>query len=39
MSTYSIQVHDKIINFPKYLFFELSEEFRRDSKMSSNHPR
>ena len=38
MSTYNIQFYDKIIKFPevRYLFYELSEEFRRDLKMSSN---
>ena len=37
MSKRNIQFHDKIRkNIPKYLFFELSEEFGRDWKTSSN---
>ena len=36
MSTHNIQFHDKIIKFPKYLFFsELSEEFSKDSETDS----
>ena len=32
-------IHDRIKKFPEYLFScsELSEEFRRDLKTSSNH--
>ena len=33
MSTHNIQYHDKIRTF---CFLELAEEFRSDSKMSSN---
>ena len=37
MSTNNIQFHDKIRNFSLNIcFLELAEEFRRDSKMSSN---
>ena len=36
MSTHNIQFRDKIRKFPKYLLLKLSEEFRRDSKTSSN---
>ena len=32
MSTHNLQFRDKMGKFPKYLFSELSEEFRRDSK-------
>ena len=43
MSTHNIHFHDKIENFLQISlnirFLELSEEFPRDSKMSSNHPR
>ena len=37
MSTHNIQFHDKIGKISlKFFFLELSEEFRRDSKTSSN---
>ena len=40
MSTYNIHFHDKIQTIPKIslniCFLELSEEFPRDSKPSSN---
>ena len=37
MSTHNIQFLDEMRKFPKYLgFFEQSEEFRRDSKLSLN---
>ena len=43
MSKYNIDFHDKIRKFLKYpimfFFLELSEEFNRDSKTSSNQPR
>ena len=43
MITHSIQIQDRIRKFPEILqnicFLELSEEFRRDSKASRNHPR
>ena len=36
-STYNIQFHDKIRKFPKIFFFlDLSEEFRRDSKVRNS---
>ena len=38
MSMHTIQFHDKKI-FLNISFLELSEEFRRDAKTSSNHPR
>ena len=39
MSTHNIQFHDKIRKFPIiFVFNELSEEFHRDSKTSSNWP-
>ena len=37
MSTHNLQFNDRIRNL--VCFLELSEEFRRDSKMSSNHLR
>ena len=39
MSTHNIQFHDKLRKILKIFVFELSEEFLRDSKTSSNHPR
>ena len=43
MSTHNIHFHDKIrkvpLKFQIFCFLELSEEFPRDSKTSSNHPR
>ena len=37
MSTHNIQFHDKIRKCPLNIcFLEVSEEFRRDSKTSSN---
>ena len=43
MNTHNIHFHDKIRQFPKIsltiCFLELSEEFPRDSKTSSNQPR
>ena len=43
MSTHNIQFHDKIRKFPlksqNICFLEPSEEFPRDLKRSSNHPR
>ena len=37
MGTQNIQFHDKIKKFSLNIcFLELAEEFRRDSKMSSN---
>ena len=37
MSTHNMQFHDKIRKFSLNIcFLELSEEFRRDSKTSSN---
>ena len=36
INIHSIQFHDKIRKFPLIFFLELSEEFRRDSKMSSS---
>ena len=36
MSTNNIQIRDKIRTFPLIFVYELSEEFRRDSKTSSN---
>ena len=39
MSTHNIQLHDEIRQFPLIFFLlERSEEFRRDSKTSSNYP-
>ena len=41
MSTHSIQFHDKIKRIPKYLFFELSEEFlmtRKRVRISRGKP-
>ena len=37
MSIHNIQFHDKKLSL-NICFCELSEEFRRDSKLSSNHP-
>ena len=40
MSTHNIQFHDKIKKKnPTFFILLLSEEFRRDSKTSSNYPR
>ena len=40
MNAYNIQFRDtcEIRQFPNICFLELSEEFRRDSKMSLNEP-
>ena len=39
MNTHTIQFHGKIRKFPYIFVFELSEDFRRDSKTCLHHPR